>query len=102
MVFASADEDSVLEALMEADVDVTDLEYDEGKITLFVPDTEHHKAKLALQSALGEVTFEVDEIQFVPKGECPIAGEDVALMEKFVAMLDDLDDVQNIYHDAQF
>lgn len=99
MVF-KGDEDAVLEALMEADVDVTDLENEDGKISLFVPNTEQHKAKQALIAAFGEIDFDVDEIQFVPKGSTPISGDDIATFNKFVDMLNDLDDVQNVYHDA--
>jgi len=101
MVF-QGDEDAALEALLDADVDVTDLENEDGRISLFVPHTEQHKARQALQGALGEITFEVDEIQFVPKGTTPIVGDDVEMMNKFVDMLNDLDDVQNVYHDAQW
>jgi transcriptional/translational regulatory protein YebC/TACO1 len=32
----------------------------------------------------------------------PISGDDLELFEKFLDMLNDLDDVQNVYHDAEF
>ena len=53
-----------------------------------------------MTESFGEIDFEVDEIQFLPKGETPITGDDVEMFEKFLDMLNDLDDVQNIYHDA--
>ncbi len=96
------DEDAVLEALLTEDVDVTDIENEEGKITVFVPNTEYNKAKQALINAFGEIDFEVDEIQFVPKGSTPISGDDVAMMEKLIDMLNEADDVQNVYHDAEY
>ncbi len=95
------DEEAALEALMMADVDVTDIENDDGKITVFTPHTEQFKAKKALTDALGEVEFEVDEIQFVPKSTTPIADDDAEMFHKFIDMLDDLDDVQHIYHNAE-
>jgi len=98
----NGDEEAVLEALLEEDVDVSDVEEDEGKLTVFVPNTEYGKAKQALLNAFGEIDFEVDEIQFIPKGATPISGDDVATMEKFLEMLDDVDDVQNVYHDAEY
>ncbi len=96
------DEEAVLEALLEDDVDVTDIENEDGKLTVFVPHTEYGKAKQALTNAFGEIDFEVDEIQFVPKGTTPISGDDVAVMEKFLEMLDDVEDVQNVFHDAEY
>ena len=31
----------------------------------------------------------------------PVAGDDVAMFDKFMDMLNDLDDVQNVYHNAE-
>jgi transcriptional/translational regulatory protein YebC/TACO1 len=86
---------------MEADVDVTDVEAEDGKITVFAPHTESFKAKQALTDALGEIEFDVDEIQFVPQTTTPVSGDDVEMFEKFLDMLNDLDDVQNVYHNAE-
>ena len=101
LVFSGDDEDAVLEALMEADVDVTDVEAEDGKITVFAPNTESYKAKQALIDAFGDIDFDVDEIQFVPQTMTPVTGEDVEMFEKFLDMLNDLDDVQNVYHNAE-
>lgn len=98
----AGDEDATLEALLSEDVDVTDVENEDGRITVFVPNTEYNKAKQALINAFGEIDFEVDEIQFVPKGSTPISGDDVATMEKFLDLLNDVEDVQNVYHDAEY
>jgi len=100
-VFAHDDEEAVLEALMEGDVDVTDIEADEGKITVFAPHTEYFKAKTALIEHLGMEEFEVDEIQFIPHSYTQISGDDVALFEKFMSILDNLDDVQQVYHNVE-
>lgn len=104
-VFSSDDEEAALEALMMADVDVSDIECEDGKISVFAPNNEYFKAKQALVEAFGsdsgELDFEVDEIQFIPQNTAPINGDDVEMFEKFLDMLNDLDDVQNIYHNAE-
>jgi YebC/PmpR family DNA-binding regulatory protein len=102
LAFKHTNEDAVLEALLAADVDVADIENEDGTLTIFVPHSDYFKAKIALRDALGEIDFDVDEIQFIPKGSTPIAGDDLALMDKFLDMLNDLDDVQNVYHDAEY
>ncbi|MBB1485230.1 YebC/PmpR family DNA-binding transcriptional regulator [Oceanospirillum sediminis] len=101
-VFAGDDEEAVLEALMMEDVDVTDIECEDGKVTVFAPHTEYFKAKTALQAAFEGVDFEVEEIQFVPHATTPISGDDIEVMEKFLEMLNFLDDVQNVYHNAEY
>ena len=83
-----------------ADVDVTDVENDDGKLTVFAPHSEYAKTKNALTESFGDIDYEVDEIQFVPKGNTPVTGEDAEMFDKFMLMLNDLDDVQNVYHDA--
>jgi len=95
------DEEVVLEALMGADVDVSDIENEEGKITVFAPPAEYSKAKLALSEAMGEIEYEVDEIQFIPQTYVSLEGEDAVVFEKFTDLLNDLEDVQNIYHNVE-
>ena len=96
----SSDQD--LHALMEADVDVTDIENEDGKITVFAPNDEYGKARAAIVAAVPDVDFDVDEIQFIAQNTAPITDEeDLAMFEKFLDMLNDLDDVQNVYHNAE-
>ncbi len=96
-----ADEEKALEALLEHDVDVTNTELEDGKVTVFCPSNEYGKAKKALAEALGEIDFDVDEIQFVPQATTVLAGDDRATMEKLVELLDDCDDVQQVYHSGE-
>lgn len=98
--FAGEDEDAVLEALMEADVDVTDVESEDGMITVFTPNTEFAKARQALTDAFEGIDFEVEEIQFIPHAYTTVEGDDRELFDKFLFMLNDLDDVQNVYHNV--
>ncbi|MEI6144970.1 MAG: YebC/PmpR family DNA-binding transcriptional regulator [Methylococcales bacterium] len=100
LVFEHSDEDVILEALLSADVDVSDIESTEGKITVFTPHSEYFKAKQALVDLLGNIDFDVDEIQFIPKEFMTMNPDDVELFEKFLDLLNDLDDVQNVYHDV--
>jgi YebC/PmpR family DNA-binding regulatory protein len=95
------DEEEALEALMEADVDVTDIESVDGKVTVFAPNNEYFKAKNALLDVLGDIEFEVDEIQFLPTSTSPISGDDVEMFDKFLDLLNDLEDVQNVYHNVE-
>lgn len=99
--FKFDDEDAVLEALMLDDVDVADIENEDGVITVFAPHTEYFKTKTALNNAFSGITLDVDEISFVPQTQAPVTGDDVAVFESFMDMLHDCDDVQNVYHNAE-
>jgi YebC/PmpR family DNA-binding regulatory protein len=96
------DEEAVMDSLLGADVNVSDIENEGGKITVFAPQSEYFKAKTALAASFGDIEFDVDEIQFIPQTYTAISGEDLAMFEKFSNMLNELDDVQNIYHNAEY
>jgi len=100
-VFDGESEDDVLEALMEADVDVTDVEAEDGKITVFAPHTEYNAIKQALLDAYPNLEFDLDEMQFLPQTTTEVSGDDIAVFEKFMDMLNDVDDVQRVYHNAE-
>ena len=99
-VFAGEDDEAVLEDLMMADIDVTDVESEGGKITVFCPDTEFNNAKTAIHKIYPELELEVEEITFVPQNDVDIPAENVEKFEKFIEMLEDCDDVQNIYYNG--
>jgi YebC/PmpR family DNA-binding regulatory protein len=100
-VFNGDNEDDILEALLEADVDVSDVELEEGMITVLAPHTEYNKTRTALTEHLGEIEFDVDTITFIPQATCTLAGDDVEQFDKFIDLLNDNDDVQNIYHNVE-
>lgn len=100
--FKGSDEDAVLEALMMEDIDVTEIESEDGMITVMVPPNEHHQTKVALEAAFEGIDFEMDEITFLPQVTAEISGEDREVFDKFVDLLNDCEDVQNVYHNAEF
>lgn len=99
--FAGDDEEKVLELMLEADVDVDDVECEEGQITLFAPASEFFKAKTAVHEAFPDVELDVQEITFLPQSTTEISSDDAPMFEKFINMLNDCEDVQDIYHNAK-
>ncbi|MEO0479352.1 MAG: YebC/PmpR family DNA-binding transcriptional regulator [Planctomycetota bacterium] len=100
--FAGKTEDEVLESLLEADVDVTNVEDEDSMITVFVPNTEYHKAKTALAESFGALDFDVDEIQFLAQNPVQLTEqEDIDAFTKFLEMIEELDDVQKVFHSAE-
>ena len=99
-VFAG-EEEAAMDALLEADVDVGDIEFEDGKVSVFTPHNEYANARNALTNAFGEIDFEVDEIQFIPQTSSPVTGDDVEMFKRLTNMLDDCDDVQNVWHNGE-
>lgn len=98
--FKGDDGDKILEIMLNADVDVEDVECNDGTINLFAPAGEFYKAKTALLEAFPKMEFLVQEITFLPQANKELSGDDAQMFEKFMNMLNDCEDVQDIYHNA--
>lgn len=98
--FDGSDADAVLEALLAADVAVEDVKCDEGVVTVYAPATEFYKAKTAITQAFPQVEFKTQEITFLPQTTKDISADDLPMLEKFIEMLNECEDVQEIYHNA--
>ncbi|WDE04204.1 YebC/PmpR family DNA-binding transcriptional regulator [Thalassomonas viridans] len=99
--FKGDDDEAVLENLMMADIDVTDVELEDGVITVYAPHTEFFKIKTAFANDMPEFVLDVEEITFVPQTYTEISGDDIEMFEKFLNMLEDCEDVQEVYHNAE-
>jgi YebC/PmpR family DNA-binding regulatory protein len=98
--FKGDNENQVLEAMFAADVAIEDVESKEGYITIFAPPAEFYKAKTALLDAFPDIELETQEVTFLPQASKTLSAEDLPLFEKFLEMLNDCDDVQEIYHNV--
>lgn len=99
IVFAGDDADSIFETLLEADVEVDDVEAEEGTITVYTAPTDLHKGLEALREA-GISEFQVTELEMIPQSEVTLAGDDLEIFEKLVDALENDDDVQKVYHNV--
>lgn len=100
--FAYEDEEKMLDALIMAEVDVKDLEVEEGNMTVYTEPTDFHKAQEAIKDLLGEITFDVCEITFLPNEYTKIENpEDKELWDRLLRLLDECEDVQKVYHNVE-
>ncbi|HEQ9959300.1 YebC/PmpR family DNA-binding transcriptional regulator [Streptococcus pyogenes] len=99
IVFAGDDADSVFEQLLEADVDVDDVEAEEGTITVYTAPTDLHKGIQALRDN-GVEEFQVTELEMIPQSEVVLEGDDLETFEKLIDALESDDDVQKVYHNV--
>ena len=58
------------------------------------------KIKDAILS-IKNVEFEIDEISKLPKEKVTLQGEDLETFNKVLAMLDDVEDVNQVYHNVE-
>ena len=98
--FKGLTEDETLEALLNALVDA-EIENDNGTITLYGNPQDLFKIKNAILDYKKDITFEVEEITTLPKEKIKLVGEDLEIFKKLLKLLDDANDVQNVYHNVE-
>jgi YebC/PmpR family DNA-binding regulatory protein len=97
-VFApGTSEDKVMEVALDAGADdvITD---DDGAVEVLCAVADFEAVKAALEAA--GLTPELAEVTMRPENEVELAGEDAVRMRKLLDVLEDLDDVQAVYHNA--
>ena len=92
-----ADEDKVMEVALEAGADdvVTD---EDGAIEVLTPPAAFETVKNALEAA--GFTPELAEVTMRAENTVELTGDDAERMQKLLDVLEDLDDVQNVYHNG--
>jgi YebC/PmpR family DNA-binding regulatory protein len=89
-------EDKVMEAAIEAGAD--DVESDEDGHAIWTAFDQLTEVAAALEAALGEATS--TRLAWKPKALTPLSGDAVASLMKLIETLEDDDDVQNVYSNA--
>ena len=92
------DEEKVMNVALEAGAEdvITD---DDGAIEVLTPPAEFEAVKNALEAA--GLVPELAEVTMRAENSIALTGEDAAKMQKLLDMLEDQDDVQNVYHNAE-
>lgn len=94
------DEEAMMDCLISKDIDLKEIEIEDGYMTITVDPTQLDDAKEAVEELIPGVKFEVLENKMVPNETVSLEGEDLDLFKRLVTLLDDVDDVQNVYHNV--
>ena len=99
LIFApGTSEDKVMEVALEAGAEDV-IADDEGAIEVLTAPGDFEAVKNALEAA--GLTAEMAEVTMRADNTIELAGDDAARMQKLLDVLEDLDDVQAVYHNAE-
>jgi YebC/PmpR family DNA-binding regulatory protein len=99
LIFApGTSEDKVMEVALEAGAEDVIADED-GAIEVVTPPAEFEAVKNALEAA--GLKPDVAEVTMRAENTVQLTGEDAAKMQRLLDVLEDLDDVQNVYHNAE-
>ncbi|MBM3397981.1 MAG: YebC/PmpR family DNA-binding transcriptional regulator [Betaproteobacteria bacterium] len=100
LIFApGTSEDRVMEVALDAGAEdvLTD---EEGAIEVLTPPVDFEAVKNALEAA--GLVAEVAEVTWRAENSVSLSGDEAVKMQKLLDILEDLDDVQNVFHNAEF
>ena len=98
--FKGLSEEDALDALVEAGLDINDIETENDEVIVYGAPNDLNKIKEAISSKLPNVEFDLDEITMLPKEKVTLTGEDKETFERMLNMLDEVEDVQHVYHNV--
>lgn len=93
-------EDEALEALLMGEVDAKEIEEENGNVSIYGDPTDLYKIKDAITAYKANAEFIVDEVTMLPNEMTTLEGEDKENFDKLLTMLDEVEDVQKVYHNV--
>ena len=94
-------EDEVLEILINNNLDISDIEEDEEGVTIFGADNDFNNIRTAISDANPDLNLTTEVIMWLPIMKTTLEGEDLEKFDRLIAMLDELDDVQDVFHNVE-
>lgn len=93
-------EDEAMEALIMAEVDAKEIEAEDGNVNIYGDPSDLYRIKDAIVAVKEDAEFIIDEVTMLPNETTTLEGEDLEMFEKLLSMLDDVEDVQKVYHNV--
>ena len=100
LVFEGMTEDETLEALLMGDANPKDVVVEDDLVTVTCEPADYEGCRDAIKAANEEIEFIQSGVTFVPNTYVELDEEKKAKFERLIDMLNDLDDVDAVYHNA--
>ena len=95
--FKYDDEEKIFDMLINAGIDVLDIESEDGFITISLNPSDMNTAKDALEKEIANIDYEIDEVGMYAKDRITLEGEDKEIFDRLYNLLEDIEDVSQIY-----
>ena len=95
--FKYNNEEEILELLLNAGIEINDIESMDGEIILSMNPSDMNKVKDELEKNIKDIDYVIDEVGMYAKDKITLEGEVLEIFNKLYKMLDDIEDVSEIY-----
>ena len=98
--FKSDKGEEIFEALLNDGIEIVDFEQEDGFITISANPSDSHHIKDIIEKIEPNVDYDIDEIGMYPKDRVTLENEDLELFNRLYSLLDEIEDVTQIYHNV--
>ena len=98
--FKSEKENEIFEAILNEGIELVDFESEDGYITISCNPSDAHKVKDILEKIIPDIDYDIDEVGMYPKEKITLEGEDLEIFKRLYNLLDEIEDVSEIYHNV--
>jgi len=98
--FVSDNGEEIFENLLNEGIEIIDFEEEDGFVNITASPRDFDKVKDIVEKMIPNVDYEIDQVGMFPKEKTTLEGEDKEVFEKLYNMLDNIDDVTEIYHNV--
>ena len=96
----SEDEEGIMMALLDAGIEIIEIENEEGEIIITSKPSDASAVKDELEKLIPNVEYTLDEIGWYAKEEITLEGEDLEVFNRLLGLLENIDDVTEVYHNV--
>ena len=98
--FKCNNSEEIFDALLNEGIEIVDFEEEDGYVNITSSPRDFDKVKDIVEKVIPQVDYEIEEVGMFPKEKTTLVGEDKEIFQKLYNMLDNIDDVTEIYHNV--
>lgn len=92
--------DDVMMGLLDEGIEIMDLESEDGEVIITAKPSDASSIKDYLEKTIDNIEYTLDEVGWYAKEKCSLEGEDLEVFQKLLSLLDNIDDVTEVYHNV--
>ena len=98
--FKTNKEEEIFEKLLDNGIEPLEFEKEDDELVISLEPNNVNKAKDVIESIIPNIEYDLDEVGMYPKNKVELNNEDLEQFDKLYNMLDEIEDVTEIYHNV--
>lgn len=99
--FKANNDEEIMMSILDEGLEIIDFESEDGEIVITSKPAIASKVKDVIEKLIPAVEYTIDEIGWYPKEKCHLEGEELEIFERLLNLLDNIDDVTEVYHNVE-